>query len=71
LDWDETGELSCEVEDPASLDRRRKAVGLAPFREDLQRQRDAVAAEGGVCPSDYARYKAEARAWAEAVGWFG
>ena len=28
LDWDEKGELSCEVEDPAILDSRRWEMGL-------------------------------------------
>jgi hypothetical protein len=69
LDWKETGELSCEVEDPANLDARRREVGLPPFHEDLETHRKEVAAEGGNAPKEYAEYKRNAHAWAKSVGW--
>lgn len=69
LDWNEEGELSCEVEDSANLDVRRKAVGLAPFREELEKHREEVKSEGGVPPKDLAEYKQKAREWASSVGW--
>lgn len=69
LDWDENGELSCILEEPATVDARRQAVGLPPFAQDLARQRQAVAAEGGKPPADYARYRQAAREWARRVGW--
>lgn len=69
LDWNEQGELWCEVEDPEHLDARRQAVGLPPFQQDLERHRREVAAEGGKPPADFAEYKRKAREWARSVGW--
>lgn len=69
LGWNEDGELSCEIEDPANVDERRRAVGLAPFLEDLEKHRRAVQAEGGKPPADFAQYKQRGREWARNVGW--
>jgi hypothetical protein len=69
LDWNEKGELSCEVEDPATLDTRRKAVGLPPFRLELEKHREEVKSEGGTPPKDFTEYKRKAREWASSVGW--
>jgi hypothetical protein len=69
LDWDESGELNCEVEDPAGLDARRAALGLAPFAQDLALHRAEVAAEGGRAPESFAAYREKALAWAKSVGW--
>jgi hypothetical protein len=69
LDWDENGELGCEVEDPEHVDARRAAVGLPPFRQSLTAHRDEIAAEGGGPPADYRAYRAAATRWARQVGW--
>ena len=69
LDWDDSGELSCTVEDPANLDRRRQAVGLPAFQEDLDAHRKEVEAEGGSCPINLLDYKQKAQEWAKSVGW--
>lgn len=69
LDWNEKGELSCNVEDSTHLDARRKAVGLAPFCEDLEKHRAEIELEGGKPPQNFAEYKQQARAWALSVGW--
>lgn len=69
LDWNGRGELGCEVEDPDDVDARRAGVGLPPFAQSLAEQRAAVTAEGGAPPSDYARYRRHADAWARRVGW--
>ena len=69
LDWNERGELSCEVEDPANLDVRRKEVGLAPYQDDLERHRNEVKLEGGKPPEDFAEYKRKGHEWARSVGW--
>ena len=69
LDWNERGELSCEVEDPANLDARRKEVGLDPFREELEKHREEVKSEGGGPPEDFTEYKQKGREWASNVGW--
>ena len=69
LDWNERGELSCELEDPENIDARRKEIGLPPFREDLTRQREEVEREGGKAPENYAEYKRKGQEWASRVGW--
>lgn len=69
LDWNEKGELSCEVEDPDNLDVRRKEVGLAPFQQDLEKHRHEVESEGGKPPADFSQYKQNGRDWARNVGW--
>lgn len=69
LDWNEQGELDCEIEDAEQVDIRREAVGLGPFRDDLERHRREVEAEGGRPPSDFKRYNEAARRWAKSVGW--
>lgn len=69
LDWNEMGELSCEVEDSANLDIRRREVGLPPFREDLEKHREEVKFEGGSPPKNYSEYKQKGQEWAASVGW--
>lgn len=69
LDWNENGELGCELEDPEHVDERRAAVGLPPFHHSLKEHRAAVAAEGGRPPADYKAYKKAAARWAKQVGW--
>jgi hypothetical protein len=69
LDWNKIGELSCEVEDPANLDSRRKDVGLPAFSEDLEAHKREVKAEGGTCPESIDVYKQKAHEWARRVGW--
>ncbi len=69
LDWNEKGELSCEVEDPDNLDARRREVGLAPFQQDLEKHRQEVESEGGRPPVDFVEYKQKGREWAKDVGW--
>ncbi len=69
LDWNERGELGCELEDPARIDELRARVGLPAFEESLREQRRAVEAEGGRAPPDLELYRAEANQWAKRVGW--
>ncbi len=69
LDWNDAGELSCDVEDRENLDTRRAEVGLSPFNEDLLQHRREVAAEGGTPPTDLAEYRQRKRDWAKRVGW--
>lgn len=69
LDWDENGQLSCEVEEPKKVDERRTSVGLPPFEESLQKHRDEVEAEGGKPPKDWKTYKKAGEDWAKSVGW--
>lgn len=69
LDWDDSGQLSCEVETPDQLDQRRDKVGLPPFDDDLLEHRANVAKEGGKPPEDMEAYKQRALEWARGVGW--
>ncbi len=69
LDWNERGELGCDVEQPSGLDARRKAVGLRPFSEDLERHRAEIRREGGGPPRDFAGYLRTRDAWARRTGW--
>ena len=69
FDWNASGELSCDVEDADTLDARRAMVGLPPFTDELERQREAVRNEGGEPPEDYADYRRRAEDWARQVGW--
>lgn len=69
LDWNERGELGCDVEDRSDLDARRKAVGLRPFEEDLERHRAEIRSEGGGPPRDFDAYRRKRDAWARRVGW--
>ena len=69
LDWNERGELACDIEDPPGLDARRQAVGLRPFKDDLERHRSEIRAEGGGPPPDFEDYQCRRTAWARSVGW--
>lgn len=69
MDWNEHGELSCELENPEKLDERRDQAGLPPFEQSLREHRAEVEAEGGRPPEDYAAYKQAASDWAKRVGW--
>lgn len=69
LDWNENGELTCELENPGMADELREAVGLPPYEQALQEQRMAVEAEGGRAPENYDAYRQAASEWAERVGW--
>lgn len=70
LDWDEKGELSCVVEDPANLDARRREMGLpATQGDDLAAYRKEVESEGGKPPRDLTEAKRKRLEWAKSVGW--
>jgi len=70
LDWDANGTLSCEVEDPANLDARRREVGLPTTADDdLAAHQRAVEAEGGHPPADPEETKRNRSEWARRVGW--
>lgn len=68
-DWQDDGNLGCDVDDPVTVDERRRAVGLPPFEQALEDQRRAVAAEGGRPPDNLAAYRRDQLAWANRTGW--
>jgi len=69
LDWDEKGELTCELENPEKVDELREKVGLPPFHQSLQEHKAEVEAEGGKPPENYKAYKQAGSDWARSVGW--
>ena len=70
FDWDESGELSpFPVEDPESVDDRRRAVGLGPLEEGTRAQRRAAAAEGERPPGDWHARCRGMEAWLREIGW--
>lgn len=69
LDWDEDGDLCCELENPESVDERREDVGLPPFLTSLEEHQREVKAEGGRPPEDFRAYKQAQSKWAKNVGW--
>ncbi|MBE9137143.1 hypothetical protein IQ254_07985 [Nodosilinea sp. LEGE 07088] len=69
LDWNETGELTCEVEDEENIDQLREQVGLPLFQQSLHHHRLEVEAEGGNAPEDFRVYKQASDDWAKSVGW--
>jgi hypothetical protein len=68
-DWNENGELDCEVEDPEHVDELRASAGLPPFAESLAEHREEVEAEGGKAPVDIESYREAGTLWAKQVGW--
>ena len=69
LDWNENGELTCELENPEKVDELREQVGLPPFEQTLQEHRKEVEAEGGNPPENYETYRQAGSDWAKSVGW--
>lgn len=69
LDWDENGVLGCRVEDPDSVDARRKSVDLLPLEQTIEAQRLEIAAEGGGPPPDYYAFRSAFLNWAKQTGW--
>jgi Family of unknown function (DUF6624) len=70
FDWDESGELSpFAIEDPESVDDRRRAIGLGPLNAAIRAQRRAAAAEGEHPPDDWHTRRREMEAWLREVGW--
>lgn len=69
FDWNEKGELWCDIEDPENIDERRSTVGLPLFRDALDKHSAEVKAEGGRPPYDFIAYKQKGREWASSIGW--
>jgi hypothetical protein len=70
LDWNADGQLSpLPIEEPASLDERRKAVGLRPLEEEIAAQREAAAQGNERPPADWGARQREMQAWLRQVGW--
>jgi hypothetical protein len=70
FDWDENGELNpLPIEDEATVDERRRSVGLGPLAEDIRRKRAETARSLERPPRDWAGRQRQFEAWARSVGW--
>lgn len=70
LDWDASGSLSpLPIEDPASVNRLRQAVGLRPLEDEVRAQREEAARSGERPPPDWETRRREQESWLKAVGW--
>ena len=68
--WDEDGELNpLPIEDEATVDERRRSVGLGPLAEDIRRKRAEAARSLERPPRDWAGRQRQFEAWARSVGW--
>lgn len=69
-DWDEDGLLGpLPIEDPESVDERRRPVGLGPLEENARRIRAETARTGERPPPDWAERQRRKREWGRSVGW--
>lgn len=69
-DWDATGELNpTPIEDPESVDERRRSIGLEPLAENTRRLRAQAEKEGEQPPADYDARERAFCEWARAIGW--
>jgi hypothetical protein len=69
-DWDDNGELSpYAIEDIASVNERRRAVGLGPLEEHTRRMREGTARSGEGPPADRVEHRRRMEEWCRSVGW--
>ena len=70
LDWDADGQLSpLPIVQPASLDERRKSVGLGPLAEAIAARRQAATQGNERPPVDWSARQREMHAWLREAGW--
>ena len=69
FDWDESGELSANVENLELANELRRGMGLKTVEEAKELHRKEIKMEGGRPPSDYHEHKRQEQAWAKRVGW--
>jgi hypothetical protein len=70
LDWDDEGQLSpLPIEDEATVEERRRSVGLGPLAEAIRRKRAEMAHSPEKPRRDWAERQRQLEAWARSVGW--
>ena len=70
FDWDDEGRMSPKpIDDAARVDARRKAVGLPPLTEAVDRMRRDIEAARERPPADRAEYLKSYEEWLVRVGW--
>ena len=55
------------LDDPDTVDERRRSVGLGPLAETIERFRRQSSRDQ--CPADLEAYREEMLDWARSVGW--
>jgi hypothetical protein len=69
-DWDEHGELNPHpIDDIATVDERRRSVGLGPLAEHTRRIQEDTARSGEGPPNNWAEHRERFLQWARSVGW--
>src|SRR5687767_3255986 len=69
FDWDENGEMSpWTLDDPAAVDRRRRALGMKPMADDGWSARDAAGNRKDKPPRDWRARQREIEEWGRSVG---
>jgi hypothetical protein len=70
FDWDDRGEIGpLPIDEPSSVDDRRRAVGLPPLAEAIEAHRARTAADGEARPRDPAARRRAMDAFCREVGW--
>jgi hypothetical protein len=70
FDWDENGLLNpYPIENPKSVNERRKQVRLEPIELKIQKLRERAMAEGEKPPLDLAKHSELRENWMLRVGW--
>jgi hypothetical protein len=70
FDWDDRGELSpLPIDEPSTVDDRRRAIGLAPLAQAIASHRTQAAAAGEFRPRDLAARRQALDAFCRDVGW--
>lgn len=70
FDWGENGDMApWRVDDVKAVERRRQALGMTPFAQQVAKVRDEWRLSKERAPLDWHARQREIEAWAREVGW--
>jgi len=69
FDWDEPGEMTVNVTDFASANKKKKALGMATIEEDMLQHKNELEKEPSTQPQDIKNRQQQEADWAKRVGW--
>ena len=70
FDWNEAGKMApWTLDDPAAVDRRRRALGMKPLAEHIAAISAELEKTNEHAPRDWHARQREVEAWRRAVGW--
>lgn len=70
FDWNEIGDMApWQVDDAKAVERRRQALGMAPWAEHVAKMRDDWRRSKERAPADWQARQRDIEAWAREVGW--